>query len=39
VKALQVDVLTEDGTHLGVVVDDEHGLRGGVLGNGLLLCV
>ena len=37
VKALQADVLTEYGTHLGVVVDDEHSLRGGVLGNGLLL--
>jgi len=36
VKALEADVLTEYGAHLGIVVDDEHGLRGGVLRNGLL---
>jgi len=36
VKALEADVLTEDGTQLGIIVDDEHGLRGGVLRKGLL---
>ena len=36
VKALEADLLTVDGTQLGIVVDDEHGLRGGVLRNGLL---
>jgi len=37
VKALEADVLTEYGTQLGIIVDDEHGLQGGVLRNGLLL--
>jgi hypothetical protein len=31
VKALEADVLTEYGTQLGIIVDDEHGLGGGVL--------
>jgi len=33
---LEADVLTEYGAHLGIIVDDEHGLRGDVLRNGLL---
>ena len=39
VKALEADVLTDYGTHLGIVIDDEHGLRSGVLRNGRLLGV
>src|SRR5438132_4823585 len=37
VKALEADVLTDYGTQLIIVVDDEHGLRRGVLRNGRLL--
>ena len=37
VKALEADVLTDDGTHLIIVVDDEHGPRDSGLRNGWLL--
>jgi hypothetical protein len=37
VKALEANVLTDYGTQLIIVVDDEHGLPGGVLRNGRLL--